>query len=160
MNRGTLPNYTFKKNECIESRNGENCQLSAGKLQCQRLPDDRSVVLMNCQFGGSRRLNVLRAYGRLSQAHRERERENEGRSSVLGSGSQVAYLNVYCDLKDSCTRHDKSAAGSRGIFRCYTSDRAIRTAVSTQLCIRQDCPVDRCRQAMSSSVLPMNGRRP
>ncbi len=142
MNRGTLPNYTFKKNECIESRNGENCQLSAGKLQCQRLPDDRSVVLMNCQFGGSRRLNVLRAYGRLSQSHterereRERERENEGRSSVLGSGSQVAYLNVYCDLKDSCTRHDKSAAGSRGIFRCYTSDRAIRTAVSMQLRIR------------------------
>jgi len=72
MNRGTLPNYTFKKNECIESRNGEDCQLSAGKLQCQRLPDDRSVVLMNCQFGGPRRLNVLRAYGRLSQAQRER----------------------------------------------------------------------------------------
>src|SRR2546423_12146511 len=106
MNRGTLPNYTFKKNECIESRNGEDCQLSAGKLQCQRLPDDRSVVLMNCQFGGSRRLNVLRAYGRLSQAQRE------GRSSVLGSGSQVAYLNVYCGLTDSCTRHDKSAADS------------------------------------------------
>ena len=72
MNRGTLPNYTFNNNECIASRNGENCQLSAGKLQCQRLPGDRSVVLMNCQFGGSRRLNVLRAYGRLSQ-HTERE---------------------------------------------------------------------------------------
>src|SRR5207302_1931314 len=155
MNRGTLPNYTFKKNECIESRNGEDCQLSAGKLQCQRLPDDRSVVLMNCQFGGSRRLNVC---AHMVASPKHRERENECRSSALDSGSQVAYLNVYCGLTDSCTRYDKSAASSRGRFRCYTSDRAIRTAVSTQLCIRQDCPVDRCRQATGSSALPTNGR--
>src|SRR6266536_1863816 len=37
MNRGTLPSYTFKKNECIASRNGENLSIICGKTQVSKI---------------------------------------------------------------------------------------------------------------------------
>src|SRR6476469_1445148 len=39
-NRGMFPSYTFTKSGASAPRNGEISQLSAGKLRCQKLPDD------------------------------------------------------------------------------------------------------------------------
>src|SRR6266403_3999623 len=39
-----FPSYTFTKSGASAPRNGEISQLSAGKLRCQSLPDDRGLL--------------------------------------------------------------------------------------------------------------------
>jgi hypothetical protein len=54
MNRGTLPNYTFKKNESIASRSGENLPIICGKTQVSKVAGGLTVIIeLRCEVAAS-----------------------------------------------------------------------------------------------------------